>query len=72
MSKDIELKPCPFCGGEADFDAHLASKYEVEELGFADSYYAECEGCEISTTPQDSYIKAANTWNTRAPIKGEG
>ena len=53
-----DLKPCPFCGGEA-------------EIGFvfgrAGVMCNECNctiRCDLGSTPQD----AADEWNTRAEL----
>ncbi len=67
-----ELKPCPFCGGEAD-----AWEYEDEQdvldpisLGYIDTrcitwYCVGCESCEMSTS-RLSRDDAVTAWNTRA------
>ena len=52
-----ELKPCPFCGGEAEF---LVYEYSVN------SGTVECKSCATTSnliTDRESAIKA---WNTRA------
>ena len=38
MDKRIELKPCPFCGGEANF-VHESRDYD-------DVFYIECTECD--------------------------
>lgn len=49
-----ELKPCPFCGGEAMlFDA-------VGEM------WASCKTCLASSRMHSDPIKAAAAWNARA------
>lgn len=66
MSKEIKLKPCPFCGGEA--------KLLKDEFGStAGWWYAACSNLDcgiyvvaaVRPTPQE----AAKLWNRRA---GEG
>lgn len=55
-----ELKPCPFCGGEAqvgwtDFDSGVI--------------FVGCETCGMYCEPKDCYAneqKAIEAWNTRA------
>lgn len=52
MSK---LKPCPFCGGEAEFHIYGRSCNVV------------CDGCQIGTRLEhiDEYEVAIDAWNTR-------
>lgn len=59
MSDETELKPCPFCGGEA------------ETLRFADKGYWDvgCHACEISPCTEDMFYEtravAVAAWNRR-------
>ena len=62
-----ELKPCPFCGGEAKFvesrDSVIPGKLEVV------AWNVQCSKCGASTLPNNYYgdkKEAANRWNTRA------
>ena len=48
------LKPCPFCGGNA--------KYKEFNDGFLDVYRVACESCGIFK----SVYEAISTWNKRA------
>ena len=52
-----ELKPCPFCGGEA----HL------EQYQDAPEYFAivRCSQCDIKAV-KDTDEEAIEAWNTRA------
>ena len=53
-----ELKPCPFCGGEASirhFAFHSGAKYHVV-----------CESCLCSVSYEWTPEEAAEAWNTRA------
>ena len=52
-----ELKPCPFCGGEA-----LCNPFRW--LGFT-SYYVKCEECKASTNNFDHAKEAIRAWNRR-------
>lgn len=67
-----ELKPCPFCGGEAEV-------WECEEeldildpqsLGYLDTKYCtvHCVGCEVCeiVIGRAKKDEAINAWNTRA------
>lgn len=49
-----ELKPCPFCGG----DAH------IDTLG-DDEYKAECFSCGIGTEYYQDKQKVIDAWNRR-------
>ena len=49
-----ELKPCPFCGGEAEYGLTMAG----EEV-----YCTNCGAAMPRTTTKDAAIEA---WNTRA------
>lgn len=53
----IELKPCPFCGGEAEM---MGDQYP----------YVECQGCAAGFTANHSYEfdedDAASKWNARS------
>lgn len=49
-----ELKPCPFCGGEATIFDH------------DHAYWATCLKCEAEIMMQGSYLEAIEAWNRRA------
>lgn len=54
-----ELKPCPFCGGEAKQDA-----------GFADEGpYIVCPQCEAGGPARKTHALAAKAWNRRPLIQ---
>lgn len=63
---DIELKPCPFCGGEAQL---IRDRIGLWRVG--------CKKCKCMTTYQFDFgegeevsqKKAANVWNTRKPME---
>ncbi len=48
-----ELKPCPFCGGDAKLQ-HIMGEYWIE-----------CRGCEAETTFTVTEDGAAKRWNRR-------
>lgn len=49
-----ELKPCPFCGGEA------AERYEC-----LNGVFVQCNKCGVSTHVFSSQDDAIGTWNRR-------
>ncbi len=52
--KEIELKPCPFCGGKAKFVSETAT---IKCTG--------CGGAYIVTNPLLSRFEVAHAWNER-------
>ena len=50
---EIKLKPCPFCGGEA----------EIQNRGIV--WVAICKSCGAVTTFMPTEQRAANIWNKR-------
>jgi Lar family restriction alleviation protein len=53
----VELKPCPFCGGEAELTGYRAPEFWV---------HCPQIGCKASTEAFGSKDKAIAAWNTRA------
>ena len=53
--KNRELKPCPFCGGEANFIGATAT-----------IKCKKCGGAFIVTNPLISKLEASEAWNRRA------
>lgn len=51
-----ELKPCPFCGGEAS----------VRASGASGKYWIACKACLAKTGQCDTMQTAAKAWNRRA------
>lgn len=65
---EIELKPCPFCGGEA-------SIHEIKEdflgLGWKIKGYAIfCKSCRASTEYDTNRNKVTEKWNRRTQKDG--
>lgn len=64
---EIELKPCPFCGGEAGI-----RKWQDEDLwsraivGWQKAHCTECE-CEGISSCHGYDPDTVQAWNTRAP-----
>ena len=54
-----KLKPCPFCGGEAELIQHHERDNEYY------SYFVHCKKCVIRTTYLQSAKKVIAAWNTR-------
>lgn len=81
--KTLELKPCPFCGGEAVIEK-VSSGYNCRG-GFIETYKAGCITCKIyfkresefymeNTQPvfmKNGYEDAVKAWNTRYGEDGE-
>ena len=66
--KEIELKPCPFCGGEA----RLVT-YTTSGVPHRCAAYCECEKCgaeaasRVDTSGDGEFLfKAIDIWNRRA------
>jgi Lar family restriction alleviation protein len=53
MSDTIELKPCPFCGGEAVLDATVSC------------FFVRCIGCAAEGPWHGTMAGATNGWNKR-------
>lgn len=56
-----ELKPCPFCGGEAD-----CNKTGIYEYYGIPLWWVECLSCGINTGGYNTRGEAIETWNRRA------
>jgi Lar family restriction alleviation protein len=51
-----KLKPCPFCGGKADFDGD-----EEDEI-----VWVFCEDCRAEINAHSTKKEAIKAWNRRA------
>ena len=50
------LKPCPCCGGEAEYTT------------FENNTYAYCKSCHLQTITYESEMQAAQAWNRRVTL----
>lgn len=66
MSEQINLLPCPFCGGmpRIAFNAKRKNAYGQEVEGTAIC----CENCEATMFYRSGRL-AIEAWNRRAPVK---
>lgn len=53
----FELKPCPFCGGQARVTGQLFQDMIL--------YYTICDHCRAETKKQATMQEAADAWNRR-------
>ena len=58
---DLNLKPCPFCGGEAILVKDFSS--------FKDWTYVRCKECGAATAVSGNAFKALDLWNKRVEEK---
>lgn len=57
---EVKLKPCPFCGGEADCNNDGFMQ------GGNKKWAVECINCGVVSSFFDSRYDAAEAWNRRA------
>lgn len=57
-----ELKPCPFCGGEAKI---LIRKVNTGFFPRGGTYYVHCKNCLITTQPRKKLENVIEAWNRR-------
>ena len=57
MSDSVALKPCPFCGGEAEIEQYSAW------------HFASCKNCYSMSRCSPTKEGAAENWNRRAEDK---
>ena len=69
---DVELKPCPFCGGVAEHHSILNVTPVIDENGAYidadDEYYewVECTECKASTLVTEYENESVELWNRRS------
>ena len=59
-----ELKPCPFCGSEANLET--LEGYCTNCMNNPDDYAVQCNDCVSSTDRYSVPEEAIKAWNTRA------
>lgn len=59
-----ELKSCPFCGSEAEFQQHVMMGSDGKPL-----HYVQCSKCFVSTPPMKSKEEAQSIWDSRSAEK---
>lgn len=57
-----ELKPCPFCGGEANI---VKRKFKSGFYPSGGTYYVHCKNCFITTQPRRTQKYVIKIWNRR-------
>lgn len=75
MSDHIELRPCPFCGGESAFNSFRTSDRELTRLNKRDTGYGvNCIQCGVNNRGfvlgHETREAAAKAWNRRALTVG--
>ena len=58
-----ELKPCPFCGGQAE-EAHLKKRFSLV-LGIWCPSYIRCRVCGATSPVKVAMEEAKFSWNRR-------
>ena len=63
--KETELKPCPFCDGEAE----IHSICSWRETGGDEMFFVRCGGCLTRTRYFGTKKSAILMWNNRKPMR---
>jgi len=65
MPTEVEIKKCPFCGGQSSVGMGYKGSGENEQ----EMFYVECEKCAASsdgfTKDEGGDIEAVDVWNKR-------
>ena len=61
---DIKLKPCPFCGGEAEIYRYYPSFHERIRT------MVRCKNCRANSGAWGKSDKAIDAWNRRSNENG--
>lgn len=62
MTRETELLPCPFCGGEAWLNDYEAKHGDMTPM----SRCPQCKSCGCNLGYFPTPAKATGAWNTRA------
>lgn len=65
-----ELKPCPFCGGEATFAAHATAEEMDYGIICRTMAVIGCDACEFCMS-EETDEEAMTAWNARAAVTDE-
>lgn len=65
---EIKLKPCPFCGGEANIQLDINERYDsdYEDYREIEMYAVGCPRCSIGTQFYSNRNNAIKCWQQRA------
>ena len=61
----IELKQCPFCGGEADIHECADFDSDMLKVVYGGMCGVHCTKCNIATLPYPREQEAIEAWNRR-------
>ena len=64
-----DLKPCPFCGGEAMDFHRMNTGAAIDWCGPVDHWVGCTGGCGASTCMHDTEAEAIAAWNARAALE---
>jgi hypothetical protein len=63
-----DLKPCPFCGGEAEYGSHQRGSPGAWENETDHWVFCTSEGCCVHMGMYESTHQATAAWNTRTTL----
>lgn len=66
--KNVELKPCPICGGKAEYKHKKEKNFSVPGIGQGlisklENFYLRCSKCHARTKAWKSIDDAILMWN---------